>query len=65
MYPIFFLTPGGFIMLVIWCLMAWPCYQLAKFKGQPKFKWGLLGFIFGPLAIIGACMLGTQPSKSS
>lgn len=40
------------IILIIWIVMAYVCYDVAKEKGLDSGIWGILGLIFGIFALI-------------
>lgn len=40
------------IILFIWIVMAYVCYDVAKEKGLNSGMWGILGLIFGIFALM-------------
>ena len=45
---------GGFLILgfFIWILCAYYCYQVAPRRQRNALTWGILGVIFGPIALM-------------
>jgi len=40
-----------YFLVVVTCVSAWICYQLAKKKGLKRSYWTMLGALIGPFAI--------------
>lgn len=40
------------IILFVWIVMAYVCYDVAKEKGLNSGMWAILGFIFGIFALM-------------
>jgi hypothetical protein len=43
--------------LVVWLVCAYYCYQVAPQRGRRAGAWGVLGILFGPLALMALYVL--------
>ncbi|MBM6820480.1 hypothetical protein H6A19_14250 [Clostridium saudiense] len=48
------------VVLIVWIIMAYVCYDVAQKKGLNSGMWGVLGLIFGIFALMILVMI---PSK--
>lgn len=58
-----FFSGGNMILFAIWMACAFPVIKIAWLSNQPLFKWGAIGLIFGPLALVAACMMKNKTGK--
>jgi cytochrome bd-type quinol oxidase subunit 2 len=48
---------AGLIAVVVWLLCAWFCWQQAQERGRRPWLWGVLGILFGPIALAAILLL--------
>jgi drug/metabolite transporter (DMT)-like permease len=49
------------VMLAVWALCGWACYQMAQSKNRNKELWAVLGVLFGIFAVIILSVLPNLP----